>query len=49
MVLHLPILLAAVFLTGIAVGYGIRSIISWRRRAEARRRYDARGSMRPIA
>jgi hypothetical protein len=41
--------LAVVFLIGIAVGYGIRAIISQRRRTEARRRYDARGSMSPVA
>jgi hypothetical protein len=39
----------AVFLLGIAVGYGIRAGISSRHRAEARRRYDATGSYRRLA
>lgn len=35
------------FLVGMMVGYGIRAIISSRRRVEARRRYLATGSHRP--
>jgi|HubBroStandDraft_1064217.scaffolds.fasta_scaffold837189_1 hypothetical protein len=34
----------AVFLIGIAIGYSARTVISLRRRAEARRRYDTTGS-----
>jgi hypothetical protein len=33
----------AVFLIGIAIGYSVRSAISLRRRAEARRRYETTG------
>jgi hypothetical protein len=39
----------AVFLAGMAFGYGIRARISSRRRAQARRRYDATGSFRQFA
>src|ERR1700683_5053227 len=36
-----------VFLVGAAFGYAVRAGVSWRRRLEARRRYQATGSWRP--
>jgi hypothetical protein len=38
-----------VFLAGMLIGYGVRAVISSRRRAEAQRRYDATGSYRRLA
>jgi hypothetical protein len=37
-----------IFVVGVAVGYAIRSGISWHRRMEARRRYEATGSFRRL-
>ena len=37
------------FIAGFAIGYGVRALISLRRRAEARRRYQATGSSRRVA
>jgi hypothetical protein len=34
---------------GFAVGYGLRAVISSRRRAQARRRYDTTGSYERLA
>jgi hypothetical protein len=47
----MPLLLGSLlttFIAGIAIGYGVRAVISSRRRAEARRRYDATGSYRRL-
>lgn len=38
-----------IFLAGVAIGYGIRAVISWRRRVAARQRYIATGSYRRLA
>ena len=37
-----------IFLAGAAFGYALRTIISWRRHNEARRRYEATGSYRRL-
>ena len=39
---------SVIFIVGIALGYAIRSGVSWRRRVEARQRYQATGSFRRI-
>jgi hypothetical protein len=39
-------LLFLVFAIGAAFGYAVRAGISWHRRTEARRRYQATGSFR---
>jgi hypothetical protein len=36
----------AIFIAGIAIGYGVRAVISSRRRAEVRRRFEVTGSHR---
>ena len=35
-----------IFMAGIAIGYGVRAVISSRRRAEVRRHYEVTGSYR---
>jgi hypothetical protein len=37
-----------IFIAGIAVGYGVRAVISSRRRAQLRRRYQVTGSYRQL-
>jgi hypothetical protein len=44
MAAQLSILVLTAFFVGIAVGYGIRSVISSRRRARARRRFIDMGT-----
>jgi hypothetical protein len=38
----------AIFIAGIVIGYGVRAVISSRRRAEIRRRYEVTGSYRQL-
>ena len=52
MLVQLPVLMVcgvSILLVGFILGYGVRAVVSRRRRAQARRRYEVTGSApRPI-